>query len=66
VIPFDDKDHAEVCAHLSRAWKDLAQFVRYGIGGDVEILRGTPDQQIPNTAANQPRRMAFVPQPPNY
>ena len=42
---------------------DLEDLLRQGIGGDVEVLRFDPQQQIADAAANQEGLEAAIAQP---
>jgi len=43
---------AKAAPDQTAARKDVLDFLGRGIGGDVEVLGGFPEQQVPDAAAN--------------
>ena len=56
---------AELCADLPGGPEERADLLRQGRGGDVEILRRLPEQQVAHAAARQQRLVAGGPELPD-
>ena len=63
---FHHEDHAKVRADCIRSRKKFLHNFRFGVGGDVEILRSLAADDVADATASEVRDMTAFPQTRGY